>query len=235
MSFWTWFRIHKSKHDILDSTRTGNIFVMDCFARTLSVTHNDELFVQLRELLFYKLSRPNSVRTSQWRAFYAITENDFFTGCFVRTLSVSRTHGLFTQSQNIIHLKQKKRRRNQNRLRFSAPRAFREIKISAQCFQSFLTKRNLLNRRKSSFKVGDDVVDMLCSDWKADCALRDSLVGKLRVVKLGMCCWSRMNHKRLNVGDVRKKRENLQVVDEFPCRLASALDFKSEDWSSAVR
>ena len=44
-----------------------------------------------------------------------------------------------------------------------------------------------------------------------------------------------MDNKTLNIRNVCKKGENLQVIDKFPCLLASALDIEGKDRSSAVR
>ena len=85
-----------------------------------------------------------------------------------------------------------------------------------------------LNFFKSLGKVIDKVVDMLGPDGEPDCTLVDSLVGQLRLCKLGMSGRGRMDDKGLYVRDIGEQGENLQGVDEPESLLLPSLYVKSE-------
>ena len=85
------------------------------------------------------------------------------------------------------------------------------------------------------FEVGDDVVDMLCADRQAARCLRDACLGKLLIGQLGVRRRCRMNHQRLDIRDICKQRENLQMINKCMCFLLTALDLKGKDAAAAVR
>ncbi len=92
----------------------------------------------------------------------------------------------------------------------------------------------LFYRRKAVLEVGDDIVNVLGADGKADGVLEDTgfvelLGGKLRVGGGGG-----MDHKALDVRDVREQGEDLEVVDELPCFFSSTLDLEGKDGGAAV-
>ena len=84
-------------------------------------------------------------------------------------------------------------------------------------------------------EVGDDVVDVLCSDGQADGRLVDALVGEFGLRQLGVGGGGRMDDKGFDIGHVRKQGEYLQGVYEPEGLLLPALDFKCEDRASSVR
>ena len=43
----------------------------------------------------------------------------------------------------------------------------------------------------------------------------------------------RVNYQRLDIGHIRKERENLQTVDELPGIFLSSFDFEGEDCARA--
>ena len=84
-------------------------------------------------------------------------------------------------------------------------------------------------------KVGDDIVDVLGADGKADGRRRDALIEKLLLGQLGVRGGRGMDDEGLDIRNVCKQRENFQMVDEAEGRLLPALDLKGEDARAAVR
>lgn len=88
---------------------------------------------------------------------------------------------------------------------------------------------------KSVLQICQNIINMLCSDRKADSILLNSLIGKLFIGQLGMCGRCRMNNQALHICYVSKKGEDLQIVDKLMGFCLTTLDFKGKDRSSAIR
>ena len=93
----------------------------------------------------------------------------------------------------------------------------------------------LLNSVEAFLKVGDNIINVFCTNGKTDRVRLDSLVKKLSIVQLAVRRGRRMNDKALDVGYIGEKRENPEVVDEGVRFFDSALDFKGEDRTAALR
>ena len=60
-------------------------------------------------------------------------------------------------------------------------------------------------RLKPFLQIGDDIVDMLCTNGKTDGVLLDSLIGKLFCGELTVGRRCRMDYKALDIGYIGKK------------------------------
>ena len=66
-------------------------------------------------------------------------------------------------------------------------------------------------RLKPFLEIGDNIVNMLCTDGKTNSVLLNALILKLCIGELAVGCSRGMNHKTLDVRNVGKKREYLQA------------------------
>ena len=82
---------------------------------------------------------------------------------------------------------------------------------------------------KALFKIRDNVIYVLGSNGEPDGVGLDTLVQQLLLRELGVSGGCGMDHQALDVCHVCKQREDLQMIDEVPCFLLSALNFKGED------
>ena len=64
------------------------------------------------------------------------------------------------------------------------------------------------------FEIGDDIVDVLRADGKADGGRGDALIEQLFLGELCVRRGRRMDDQGLHVRDICKERENLEVIDE---------------------
>ena len=87
---------------------------------------------------------------------------------------------------------------------------------------------------KALFKIRDNVIYVLGSNGEPDGVGLDTLVQQLLLRELGVSGGCGMDHQALDVCHVCKQREDLQMIDEIPCFLLSALDLKSEDRGASV-
>ena len=87
---------------------------------------------------------------------------------------------------------------------------------------------------KAFFEVGDNVVNVFGAYGKANRRGRDTRSKQFFFGHLRVSCRRGMNHQRFNVGDVRKQRENFQIVDKFLRGLSSALNLERENRNAAV-
>ena len=92
-----------------------------------------------------------------------------------------------------------------------------------------------VKRRKSLVEIPNNIVRRLGANGQANGRLRNALVGKLGVGQLRMSGSRGMDHQALYICHVCQQAKHLQVVDELPRSLFTALDLKGEDGSAAAR
>ena len=93
----------------------------------------------------------------------------------------------------------------------------------------------LTNCCKSSFQICKDIIDVLCTDGQTDRVRLNALICQLFLGQLRMCRSCRMDNQTLYVCNICEQGKDLQVVDKFMCFCLSALDFKGENRSAAMR
>ena len=80
---------------------------------------------------------------------------------------------------------------------------------------------------KSLLQIGDNVVDVLCTDRKTDRVVKNLLLVKLLLRQLRVGGGLGVNHQGLYICHIGQQREQVQIVDEDASRILSALDISS--------
>ena len=93
----------------------------------------------------------------------------------------------------------------------------------------------LLYLGKSTLKIRDDIVDVLCTDGQTDRGRLDACIQKFFLGKLGVCRGSRVDNQRLDVSNVSQEREQFEILSELSCLISCSLQFESEDRTCALR
>ena len=99
----------------------------------------------------------------------------------------------------------------------------------------FYFKGGLVDRSKASLQIGNNVINMLCTDRQANGSRCNALICQFLCVQLRVGCGSRMYNQRFYVGNVCQQREDFQMVDEAVCFFLTALDLEGEDGTATVR
>ena len=87
---------------------------------------------------------------------------------------------------------------------------------------------------ESLLQIGNDIVDMLGADGKADRVGFDALIQQLLGGKLGVGSGGRVNHQGLYIRHVGQKRENFQAVNKFVSFCLTAINLKGEDGRTTI-
>ena len=93
----------------------------------------------------------------------------------------------------------------------------------------------LLYLGKSTLKIRDDIVDVLCTDGQTDRSRLDACIQKFFLRQLGVCRGSRVDNQRLDVSNVCQEREQFEILSELSCLIRGSLQFESEDRTGTVR
>lgn len=72
----------------------------------------------------------------------------------------------------------------------------------------------LFHGGKAFFKVRKNIVDVLGANRKTDGVRLNALIGQFFCGELAVCGGCGMNDKALDVCNIGKKRENLQIIDK---------------------
>ena len=84
-------------------------------------------------------------------------------------------------------------------------------------------------------QVGDDVIGIFDSDGQTDHVSRNTRSNEVFVAQLRVGRAGRMDDQRFRIGNIRKQREQFQLVDPLDAGLLAALDAESEDRAGAFR
>ena len=87
---------------------------------------------------------------------------------------------------------------------------------------------------KSLLQIGDNVVDVLCTDRKTDGVVKNLLLVELLLRQLRVGGGLGVDHQGLYICHIGQQREDLQRVDKGLCLFFAALDVKGEDGTGAV-
>ena len=88
---------------------------------------------------------------------------------------------------------------------------------------------------KAFLQVGNNIVDMLCSDGQADGIGLNALVQQFLRGKLGVSGSGRMNNQGFYIRHIGQQGKYFQIVNKLVSFCLSALNLESEDGCAAVR
>ena len=82
-------------------------------------------------------------------------------------------------------------------------------------------------------QVGDDIINMLCSDGEANGCRTDTCLKQLCLVQLRMGGAGWVYHERLHIGHIRQEREEFKTFSKLSRIIFRTFDIEGEDRTSA--